>query len=91
MNDWPGEFQTLLAGWLGGGARLTVPSLGRCLHLFTLLSSKNKVMKPAEADTVNKAGSLWTLAEPSLSTLLLVNSIEIVNWNVNIARVISPG
>ena len=58
MNDWPGEFQTLLAGWLGGGARLTVPSLGRCLHLFTLLSSKNKVMKPAEADTVNKAGSL---------------------------------
>ena len=58
MNDWPGEFQTLLAGWLGGGAGLTVPSLGRCLHLFTLLSSKNKVMKPADAVTVNKAGSL---------------------------------
>ena len=45
IDDWPGEFQTLLAGLLEGQVWVEV---------FTLLTSKNKVMKHPDADSVNR-------------------------------------
>ena len=45
IDDWPGEFQTLLAGLLEGQVWVEV---------FTLLTSKNKVMKHPDAASVNR-------------------------------------
>ena len=45
IDGWPGEFQTLLAGLLEGQVWVEV---------FTLLTSKNKVMKHPDAASVNR-------------------------------------
>ena len=45
IDDWPGEFQTLLAELLEGQVWVEV---------FTLLTSKNKVMKHPDAASVNR-------------------------------------
>ena len=50
IDDWPGEFQTLLAGLLEG----QVCECQVWVEVFTLLTSKNKVMKHPDADSVNR-------------------------------------
>ena len=66
IDHCPGDFQTLLAR-VGGGASLSVPSLQL---FFTLQASKNKVMRPADTETVTLSITSQTLNSSSQRTEL---------------------